>query len=109
LDGVVAEADDPYFHVAIARGEIRILLGGEDPDTVENTDGFVDFNDGTTRSFTVLTLADVDRVMRKREQSGESGAYLRVPDLVLLRAGGVASIVAALGDLADELPIVELD
>jgi hypothetical protein len=97
------------MRVPLARGAIRIALGGEDPDTIENTDGFIDLDDGTTRSFTVLTLAEVDRLMRKWEQSGEShsGAHLRVPDLVVLRRGGLASIVAALNDLADELPIIE--
>lgn len=101
-------ARDYYLRAAITHGEVRIVLGGEDPNTVENTDGFVDLDDGTTRTFTVLTVAEVDRLMKKWEQSGESlsGAHLRVPDLIVLRAGGVASIIAALDDLADELPII---
>jgi ABC-type Fe2+-enterobactin transport system substrate-binding protein len=102
---------DHYLRVPITRGELRIVLGGEDPDTIENTDGFIDLDDGTTRTFTALTLAEVDRVMKKWEQSGESssGAYLRVPDLIILRAGGAASIVAAVDDLAHELPIIALE
>jgi hypothetical protein len=58
----------------------------------------------------VLTLAEVERLMTKWQQSGESmsGAHLRVPDLVILRSGGVDSIVAAVEDLAEELPVIEL-
>jgi hypothetical protein len=105
----VPASPDHYLHAAITRGEVRIALGDDHPDTVENTDGFIDLDDGTTRTFTVLTLAEVDRLMKKWEQSSESrsGAHLRVPDLIVLRAGGVASIIAALDDLADELPITE--
>ena len=40
--------------------EIRILLGDEDPNRVGNVDGFVDLDDGTPRTFTVLTIADAD-------------------------------------------------
>ncbi len=107
----MAEANDPYFRVAIARGEIRILLADEDPDTVENIDGFVQLADGTTRTFTALTLTEVARAMTKWEQSGESlsGAHQRVPDLIIVREGGVASIVGAVDDVADELPIMDED
>lgn len=107
----MADITDHYLRVPITHGRVRIALGGEDPDTVENTDGFIDLDDGTTRTFTVFTLAEVDRLMKKWEQSGESssGAHLRVPDLIVLRAGGVGNIVTALDDLADEMPIIELD
>lgn len=68
----MTSADDPYLRIEIPLGEIRILLGGEDPDTVENIEGLVDLSDGTTRTFTALTLAEVDRLMKKWERSGES-------------------------------------
>ena len=35
-----------------------------------------------------------------------SGRYLLVPDLIVLRAGGVDEIVPAVEDLADELPVL---
>lgn len=37
------------------------------------------------------------------------GAHFRVPDLVILREGGVRSVAAAVEDLAQELPAIEAD
>jgi hypothetical protein len=110
-DGGVTRADDAYLRVATAIGEVRILLGGEDPAIVENCDGFIHSPSGEVRSFTAMTLMEIDRVMQKWEASGESlsGAHLRVPDLVVLRSGGVDSVVAAVVDLAAELPVIVLD
>jgi hypothetical protein len=110
LDSQVKPNGDPYLHLATARGEVRLLLGGEDPNTVENIDGFISLDDGTTRTFTALTLAEVDRAMKKWEHSGEclAGGYFQVPDLIIIRVGGIKNVLAAVEDAADELPAIEL-
>jgi hypothetical protein len=58
----------------------------------------------------VLTLAEVERLMAMWQQSAEcgQGADLRVPDLAILRSGGVDNVVAAVEDLAAELPVLTL-
>ena len=43
-----------------------MLLGAEDdPATVDNCDGFVDGVDGSTKSFTIMTLAAIDGIQNK--------------------------------------------
>jgi len=105
----VTGSEDGYLHVPITHGEVRLLLGADDdPSTVENCDGFVEL-DGVVRSFTVLTLAEVGRLLGEWETPSEdiSGAHLRVPDLIILRSGGVDSIVAAVVACVGELPVVD--
>jgi hypothetical protein len=107
----VTVSGDPYVRVETASGEVRLLLGeDDDPATVENCDGFIAYTDGTVRSFSALTVAEVDRLLRRWEQTGESRAgALRVPDLVVLRTGGIDSIVAAVEEVVRDLPIVEIE
>ena len=90
-------------------GQVLVLLGAEDdPATVENCDGHVLLDDGSHRTFTALTVAEISRLMARWESTGEEGggAYLRIPDLVVLRSGGVDNIVAAVRALTEELPVV---
>lgn len=108
----MTDTDGPYSLLPIEGGEVRLLLGAEDdPATVDNCDGFVDGVDGSTKSFTIMTLAAIDRVMSRWESSGEggSGSHLRVPDLIVLRSGGIDKIAAAVEDLVDELPPIVLE
>lgn len=101
---------DPYLRLPVHAGVVELLLGAEDdPATVENCDGFLVQPDGTKRSFTVLSLDEVSRVMDRWSMTGESmsGAHLRVPDLVIVRRGGVEAIAACVNDLAERLPVVE--
>ncbi len=105
------ERFDPYLRVPVPGGQVLILLAAkDDPATVENCDGHVLLEDGTRRTFTALTVAEISRLMAKWQTTGEEGggAYLRVADLVVLRSGGVDNIVAAVWALADDLPSVTL-
>ena len=72
----------------------------DDPDIVDNIDGYVYLDDGVVKTFTAVTLAEVDRMLTRWSQSGEalSGLYLCCPDLVLLRSPGLANITAAVED-----------
>ena len=101
----------PYLRVPFPGGQVVILLGAEDdPATVENCDGYVVLDDGTHRTFTALTVAEISRLLTKFQSTGEEGggAYLRVPDLVILRSGGVDNVVAAVRVYTDELPSVTM-
>jgi hypothetical protein len=105
----VSEPRDPYLSVSVEGGQVLILLGADDdPTTVENCDGHVLLEDGSRRTFTALTVAEISRLMGRWQSSGEEGggAYLRIPDLIVLRSGGVDSIVSAVRALAEELPVV---
>ena len=67
---------------------------------MENVDGYVYLDDGVVKTFTALTLAEVDRLLNRWAQSGEalSGLYLCCSDLVLLRSPGLRDITAAVED-----------
>jgi hypothetical protein len=97
----VRENGDTYVRLPVAGGEIRFRMNpGDDPATVDNVDGYVYLNDGVVKTFTALTLVEVDRILTRWTQSGEalSGLYLVCPDLVLLRSPGLPNITAAVED-----------
>jgi hypothetical protein len=99
--GTVWKSGDPYVRLPVAGGEIRFLMNpDDDPATVDNVDGYVYLDDGSVKTFTALTLAEVDRILTRWTQSGEalSGLYLVCPDLVLLRSPGLPNITAAVQD-----------
>ena len=107
----MSEPHDPYLRVPVAGGQVLILLAAEDdPATVENCDGHLELDNGSRRTFTALTVAEISRLMARWQSTGEAsdGSYLRIPDLIVLRSGGVNSIVAAVLALAEELPAIAL-
>lgn len=70
---------------------IELLLEeGESPENVENTDGWVTVHGEGRWAFTLLTIAELNRLMARWQQTGEyhGGAYFTCPDLVLLRQPG---------------------
>lgn len=81
---------------------IELLLEeGESPENVENTDGWVTVHGEGQWAFTLLTVAELNRLMARWQQTGEyhGGAYFTCPDLVLLRRPGVESLTLAIQDL----------
>ena len=58
-----------------------------------------------------MTVNEIDCTIRRWEASREglSGTHLRIPDLLVLRSGGVDSVVAAVVEIAAELPVIVLD
>ena len=80
------------------------MLGdADDAETVENVDVLVTLDDGSRWSATLLTLAEIQRLMDRRTTTGESfgGAYFQCPDLIILRHGGVPAATALLQQLVD--------
>ncbi len=79
-------------------------LGNElDPDDT-NVDIRVDLKDGASYTATMVTLANVDTIMRAYETSDECahGTYFWAADLILVRALTLDTIVACVQGLIDE-------
>ena len=96
---------EPFLSMTILGAEVTFNLGeDDDPSTLENADALVTMPDGSRRSATFLTVAEVARILDRWKVSGESrsGGYLRVPDLIVTREPGVSAMVAALEDLMEE-------
>jgi hypothetical protein len=92
---------DSYLRLPVSGGEIRFRMNpDDDPATVDNVDGYVYLGDGVVKTFTALTLVEVERILTRWAQSGEalSCLYLCCPDLVLLRSPGLPNITAAVED-----------
>jgi hypothetical protein len=84
--------------------EVIFMLGaGDDKESVENVDAEIVLANGSRWSVTFLTLDEIGRIMTRWAHSGEykSGAYFRVPDLVISRRPGIANMLAAVEDLID--------
>ncbi|MBC6450431.1 hypothetical protein [Actinokineospora xionganensis] len=105
--------DTPYYVVRTDALEARFLPGaGEDPDHVDNADVEVRLSkDGSWYSATILTLAEVDRVMKRWEDTGEAlgGRYFHVSDGLIVREPGIENMFQVLagmhrsGDLTSAL------
>jgi hypothetical protein len=105
---VMPPTSDIYWRKAFPEGEVRLLLGDDDPDTVANCDGFVSRGHGL-HSFTAMTLEELRRVMERDESAGEDGrgSWIHIPDLVIVRSGGAMKIAEAAYNLASALPAAE--
>ena len=105
-------ANRPFHRVQAADGaEITYILGADDdPATVDNVDAESSLPNGNRYAATILTLNQIDTIMRRWEQTGEclAGAYLRVPDLVIVRKPGVSSMTRALKDLLSAGQVADL-
>ncbi len=112
-------ADSPFVVVQAPGFSVTYILGVEDdPESVEDVDAIVTAPDGSRRTASLMTHHRVGEVMRSRMQTGESahGLYIRIPDLVLMREGGLEAATKALIDLfgiygldSDILPHCEPD
>lgn len=98
-------AETPLDRVIHGDGyKVVFRLGyGEDPEAAENIDADVVFTGGARYAVTFLTLAEVDRLMRRYETTGEcrSGTYFTCVDLVIMRRPGIAAMAEAVADFAD--------
>jgi hypothetical protein len=95
-------ADDPVVTVQLNGAEALFMLGAQDDARhVENVDVEVVLDDGSRWSATFLSVAEIGRLMKRWEATGEylDGAYLRVPDLIVVRHGGVEGMVAVLNSI----------
>lgn len=95
-------ADDPMVKVQLTGAEVTFMLGAEDDSTtVENVDVEVALADGSRWSATILSLAEVGRVMDRWKATGEAlnGRYFRCPDLVIVDGCGIEAYAELLGAL----------
>lgn len=95
-------ANNPLTVVKIPGGQVVLMLGAEDDiETVDNLDVEVVLDDQTRWSVTVLTLEAIGRLMTYYKTSGEclGGRYFQCSDLLIVRDGGVRSVIDLLSDL----------
>jgi hypothetical protein len=96
--------DSSLLRLSIRDAEVIFMLGADDDkESVENVDAEIVLADGSRWSVTFLTLDEIGRIMGRWAHSREfkSGAYFRVPDLVISRKPGIANMMAAVEDLID--------
>ena len=108
--------NDPSTVVSLRGAEATFTLGADDDaETVENFDVVVRLPDGSRWSASLLTLAEIGRLMDRWRGTGEclGGAFFQSADLVILRRGGVPAATRLLQQLVDagEIPVTlaELD
>lgn len=92
-------ATDPFYEVHGHGYTAAFMLGGgENLEQVENIDAEVTLADGTRWRGTFLTLAEIDRIMKRWQVTGEcdGGAYFQVSDLIVVRDPGIPAMVKAL-------------
>lgn len=97
-------ADNPFVVVQAPGFAVTYILGVDDTaDSVEDVDAVVTAPDGSRRTVSLMTHRMLGEVMRRRVQTGESahGLYIRIPDLVIMREGGLEAATKALIDLFD--------
>jgi hypothetical protein len=97
--------DRPWYRVRTDRFVASFLPNaGEDLDAVCNVDVEVRLTDGSRWSATVLTVAEVQRLMEKWAQTGEEagGRYFWCSDGLMVREAGVANMTEAIRGVLDE-------
>ncbi|MFF9671480.1 MULTISPECIES: hypothetical protein [Streptomyces] len=76
---------------------------GEDLEAVDDIDVFVDLPDGSRWSATILTLAQVEILMKRWATSGEAlgGRYFWCPDGLIVRDAGISNMTRVLTGLIE--------
>ena len=81
----------------------RFLLSPDmDTDeTVANVDAFVDLPDGSTWTLTIVTVAEVSRLLAKWKDTGEvaNGSYFWAVDQLIVPEPGIPAMTAAIREL----------
>ncbi|MEQ8142612.1 hypothetical protein [Streptomyces sp. OP7] len=95
-------AHEPLVTVETADFSVTYVLAlDDDPDTVEDVDAVVRARGGKGWTATLMTPRKIAEVLDERAVTGESanGPHLRIPDLVVVREGGLDTMTGALVDL----------
>ncbi|MFF0888844.1 hypothetical protein [Streptomyces sp. NPDC003456] len=98
-------AHDPLVVVETADFSVTYILGLEDDaDTVEDVDATIRARDGKGWTASFMTPRKIAEVMDRWSTTGEcaDGLYLQIPDLVIVREGGLEAMTRALVDLFGE-------
>lgn len=87
--------------ISLGEGARIVVRGMDDDDSVVNADVELIASDGTRWAATVLTLGEIARLIDANRESGEcqSGAFFRVPDLLILSTGTVDALVDVFREL----------
>ncbi|MGW6599373.1 hypothetical protein [Streptomyces sp. NPDC055036] len=96
--------DGPWYRVRTDQFEAAFLPNaGDELETVNNVDVFVDLNDGSRWSATIITLDQVEILMKRWEVSGEAlrGRYFWCSDGLIVRDTGISSMTRVLVGLVE--------
>jgi hypothetical protein len=96
--------DGPWYRVRTEHLEAAYLPNaGEDLEAVNNVDVFVDLNDGTHWSATIITLGQVRAVMARWAESGEAlgGRYFWCSDGLIVRDPGIGNMARVINGLME--------
>ncbi|MFF4934882.1 hypothetical protein ACFY2H_39405 [Streptomyces griseofuscus] len=96
--------DGPWYRVHTEQFEAAFLPNaGEDLESVDNVDVFVDLNDGSRWSATIITVAQVEILMKRWAASGEalSGRYFWCSDGLIVRDAGIGNMTEVLTGLIE--------
>ncbi|MGW0204837.1 hypothetical protein ACWDZ8_03130 [Streptomyces sp. NPDC003233] len=94
--------DGPWYRVHTEQFEAAFLpSAGEDLESVDNVDVFVDLKDGSRWSATIITLAQVEILMKRWAASGEAlvGRYFWCSDGLIVRDAGISNMTQVLAGL----------
>ncbi|GAA3851067.1 hypothetical protein GCM10023084_01640 [Streptomyces lacrimifluminis] len=96
---------NPLVTVETADFSVTYILGlDDDVDTVEDIDAVIRASDGKRWSASFMTPRKIAEVMDRHSSTGEcaNGLYLQIPDLMIVREGGLDAMTRALVDLFGE-------
>ncbi|MFG2525681.1 hypothetical protein [Streptomyces sp. NPDC048527] len=96
--------DGPFYRVHTEHFEAAFVPNaGEDLESVDNVDVFVDLPDGSRWSATIITLAQVELAMKRWAATGEAlrGPYFWVSDGLVVRDGGISNMTQVLVGLVE--------
>ncbi|MFD9099010.1 hypothetical protein [Streptomyces collinus] len=96
--------DGPFYRVHTEHFEAAFVPNaGEDLESVDNVDAFIDLTDGSRWSATIITLAQVELVMKRWAASGEAlgGRYFWVSHGLIVRDAGITSMTQVLVGLVE--------
>ena len=94
--------DGPYYRVPVEGFDALFLPDPDEGlDEVCNVDAEVHLSDGSRWSATIFTLAEVDRLMRRWEETGEAagGQCFWCSDGLIVRAPGISGMVTVIAEL----------
>jgi hypothetical protein len=96
--------DGPWYRVRTERFEAAFLPDvGEDLESVDNVDVEVQLNDGSRWNATIITLAQVEVLMKRWAASGEAlgGRYFWCSDGLIVRDAGISNMTQVLAGLVE--------
>ncbi|MEV7076273.1 hypothetical protein [Streptomyces sp. NPDC093990] len=94
--------DGPWYRVHTAHFEAAFLpSAGEDLESVDNVDVFVDLRDGCRWRATIITVDQVEILMKRWAASGEAltGRYFWCTDGLIVRDAGISNMTQVLAGL----------